>query len=1462
MNPQETQQVATRDEKWVPFTKRVKISSTNVRLETTMPQKEETFQVVQGTDSYEFLLVNKKCVINADVFRKILGICPRVEGVNFTDVPDDDAILAFLIELGYKGPLYKHTNIENVNYPLLIWEDLAFQIDHRKEKRSRRKNMPFPRFTKVMINHFLKQHTSLSNLKYQHYHTMKDDGIVSRLKFVIIGKDYQEYRLPIPETMQTEAIKESEFYQMFIKYSTGQILLKKSISKGYQGKKTTYIHVANVDVSEESNPKPPKRKTASRRVLKKKVTITANDNIIPDDPDVALELGKSISKTEAKKDEAVRQVHATHARIVTTSFPEPTRRRKSRKVTSDHPKRLKGVQSLTPKEQEPTDTMKALKESRNTSRRQPSTGGLNKGTVTITGVPDESTVVSAMSNEGTESEYSEEDLLNDEGDDHISDTQDADDEDAETEYDELKKHTADLNQKYSLQQIPELLKNQTLIVDLEQESEKSPSEILKIKKEQAEKQKMPKLTMKSTDKAALKEFDQKSALYQTMHANKSFNRIPANHRLYHALMEALIEDENAMDKGAADTIKDHKRKHDDNEDNDNEDPPARLNQGKKTKRKKTKESESSKKPSTTKEIPKGKSPSKGSKTGKSASAKEPVEEPTTKVVIDDAGEDVVVLDQHEQPWFNQMVSATKDPLTFNDLMVTLIDFSKENIYYFNNEDKSSLGEGRRLWNRSQLNKFSKHNVYSSKKILTVKSVSVKKLHGYGHLEEIVVKRADRQLYKFKEGDFVDLHLNHIEDMLLLIVQHNLFHLTDSDIVDFIVALRMFTRSLTFPEIKFKELYTPSHKPPGVIYEDLTKQKRIMPADELYKFSDEVLKKVRDELHHIIRYFSLEYNKEIPRRKWTAIDKKRSELMVELIDKQMRKRRIIRNLERLVGAWELEMDYKKLWFEHLFRFGKSTSLVLVKCMDSKKNAKLDDDIKSQDKDSHFNTTTDDYHFNTGCGILLVEHLGLSRAVTKPIVLKATSTDALTTNMAAVVLLQFTPPSEDEVLVIRKRPSSTKRLPHAHIQRREITKACDQPVGVISNLRRCLTKTGSSIPVTPNSLPTPFEQHLHTTTIVRHHDMIDGTIVPFWKSSDETLFGKRSDIVGIKSLHEVTAVKVHVNAAKINLVLLKNANAPPITQVVEGVETTIVTATAKEKAQRRLELKARSTLLIGIPNEHLLKFNFIKDAKSLLQAVEKRFGGNAATKKTQRNLLKQDGFKVADGYANNESKKILKEHWKEVSMNGSAELQEVKIPSTRRSMSVETPASTALVSCDGLGGYDWSDQAKDSPTNFALMAYFSISSNSEVSTNSNCSTSCLENTKILKEQNEQLLKDLRTSKINVITYKTGLESIEARLLVYKKNESVYEEDIKLLRKLLDCQIIDKCKTGLGYNDVPPSYTGNFLPHRPNLSGLQEFMNESIVSEPTAKKPAVETSEAKAGENKPKEVRKNFGPPLIED
>ncbi|GJY73989.1 hypothetical protein Tco_0478420 [Tanacetum coccineum] len=122
-------------------------------------------------------------------------------------------------------------------------------------------------------------------------------------------------------------------------------------------------------------------------------------------------------------------------------------------------------------------------------------------------------------------------------------------------------------------------------------------------------------------------------------------------------------------------------------------------------------------------------------------------------------------------------------------------------------------------------------------------------------------RSDQQLYMFKYGDFVDLHLNDIEDMLLLAVQHKLFHLHGSVIVDFIVAL----------QIEFKEPYTPSYDPPGIVYEDLDKQKRVLRAGELYKFSDVTLKSVRDEIHHRVLDFRLDYNTKMPKRKWTAVD---------------------------------------------------------------------------------------------------------------------------------------------------------------------------------------------------------------------------------------------------------------------------------------------------------------------------------------------------------------------------------------------------------------------------------------------------------------------------------------------------------------------------------------------------------------------------------------------------------------
>ncbi|GJY89894.1 retrovirus-related pol polyprotein from transposon TNT 1-94 [Tanacetum coccineum] len=127
----------------------------------------------------------------------------------------------------------------------------------------------------------------------------------------------------------------------------------------------------------------------------------------------------------------------------------------------------------------------------------------------------------------------------------------------------------------------------TVVDNKRQESEKSPTEIIRVKREQEEQRPKSTYTIKATDTATLKEFDLKAALFKTMNENKSANRNTANYHLYHALMEALIEDENSMDREVADKVKDHKRKHDsddDEDDDDNEGPSAGSNQGKSTKR--------------------------------------------------------------------------------------------------------------------------------------------------------------------------------------------------------------------------------------------------------------------------------------------------------------------------------------------------------------------------------------------------------------------------------------------------------------------------------------------------------------------------------------------------------------------------------------------------------------------------------------------------------------------------------------------------------------------------------------------------------------------------------------------------------------------------------------------------------------------------------------------------------------
>ncbi|GJY59883.1 putative ribonuclease H-like domain-containing protein [Tanacetum coccineum] len=545
------------------------------------------------------------------------------------------------------------------------------------------------------------------------------------------------------------------------------------------------------------------------------------------------------------------------------------------------------------------------------------------------------------------------------------------------------------------------------------------------------------------------------------------------------------------------------------------------------------------------------------------------------------------------------------------------------------------------------------------------------------------------------------------------------------------------------------------------------------------------------------------------------------------------------------------------------------------------------------------------------------------------------------------------------------------------------------------------------------------------------------------------------------------------------VIVNGDSPPPKRTVDGVEQTYPPTTVEEKLARKNKLKVRGTLLMALPNEHQLKFNTYKCAKTLMEAIGKRFRerldqtydklqklisqleilGETISQedmnlKFLRSLLSEwkthiliwrnkpdlDTLSMDDLYNNlkiyeievkgslssnqnsqnvafmssnnsassnqaygsnsantnsmsdvaiysffaNQSNspqlndadlqqidvddleemdlklqmalltmraiRFLNKTGRKINANGSKTIgfnkskvecynchkkghfaRECRAPRenrnrepVRRNVTVETTETKALVAQDGLG-YDWSDQAKEGPTNFALMAYTSScsssssSSNSEVST---CSKACLKSYETLKEHYDNLTKDFNKSQLNVGAYKAGLESVEARLDMYKKNEVVFQDDIKILKiniklrdnaltelrkkfekakkerddlkltlekfgnssknlsKLLEIHVSDKFKTGVGFDSqVVDSHVFDSKENERYKTSegyhavpppyIGNFMppkydlvladeGEYVFSESVTSIPDDATSEAKTSVSKPKFV----GEPLIED
>ncbi|GKB51768.1 hypothetical protein Tco_0902521 [Tanacetum coccineum] len=113
-----------------------------------------------------------------------------------------------------------------------------------------------------------------------------------------------------------------------------------------------------------------------------------------------------------------------------------------------------------------------------------------------------------------------------------------------------------------------------------------------------------------------------------------------------------------------------------------------------------------------------------------------------------------------------------------------------------------------------------------------------------------------------------------------------------------------------------------------------------------------------------------------------------------------------------------------------------------------------------------------------------------------------------------------------------------------------------------------------------------------------------------------------------LVNISTVSTKVSAAsifsaassKVNAAVILNGNKV-LKRTVGETKQEYEPTTAEEKKDRRNEMKSRGTLLMALPNKDQLKFHSYKDEKLLMEAIEKRYGGNKESKKVQRTILKQ-------------------------------------------------------------------------------------------------------------------------------------------------------------------------------------------------------------------------------------------------
>ncbi|GJZ51486.1 hypothetical protein Tco_0606001 [Tanacetum coccineum] len=320
---------------------------------------------------------------------------------------------------------------KNVNFVALPWEDFMFQADNRDISSACKENMPYPRFTKVIINHFISKDKTISMMNRINLHIIQDDSLLGTLKYVSKTEKYQKYGALIPKQMINQAIQDSKAYKIYLAFATGEANPKKArkfkkIPSPLKKQTLVLEEEPAKKPKRAKHPKPAKESAPTKGdVSSKKPSRKQSTGVqIRDTPSVFVSKKKAPATTDRSKG-----IDLLSEAALLEDAQMKTVLKRSKKETHSH-------QASGPGDGVGSQP-KVLDELQN------KTTGTNEGTGIIPGVPDVPKDQSKSENESWGESGDDDDSNDDDVSDDDSNEDDSDDERTESDEDE----NPNLNQK-------------------------------------------------------------------------------------------------------------------------------------------------------------------------------------------------------------------------------------------------------------------------------------------------------------------------------------------------------------------------------------------------------------------------------------------------------------------------------------------------------------------------------------------------------------------------------------------------------------------------------------------------------------------------------------------------------------------------------------------------------------------------------------------------------------------------------------------------------------------------------------------------------------------------------------------------------------------------------------------------------------------------------------------------------